>query len=378
MPGALIDRPKMTKTMYQALKRHIMKERERKKQEQEQDAMMMERIKKEEEMRKKKEQEDSLTLEQTKEQIAQLDKKMEDLKAEKHDLFSQLKKVLHQEDETRKKAQLKEQSELQIMQHSTVLGLPHAMTGRPILYRPPQPPMVQQVSLKRGRSPSPPPSQPYQYNNKMMAASIPVEKPHPYTHSSQPDYKQQSNFPQSQAGPGYPAQSSHAYQQSGYVPSKSPVKYNPGGQSAFSSYSNPYAHQQTKQLQESGFPAYRMQQPGYITTQHGSSIPLQKQLEHANQQSGFNEEKYKLQQQNSAIRGVAPLSGQQSMMHQPLQIQQQQQQPSKGSIVTGYSARGQTPISTSQYQPQPSNQPNFTAQSRPQHHMSGQHPGRYF
>lgn len=32
MPGALIDRPKMTKTMYQALKRHIMKERERKKQ----------------------------------------------------------------------------------------------------------------------------------------------------------------------------------------------------------------------------------------------------------------------------------------------------------------------------------------------------------
>lgn len=28
----------------------------------------------------------------------------------------------------------------------------------------------------------------------------------------------------------------------------------------------------------------------------------------------------------------------------------------QGSIVTGYSARGQTPISTSQYQPQPSNQ----------------------
>lgn len=38
-------------------------------------------------------------------------------------------------------------SELQIMQHSTVLGLPHAMTGRPILYRPPQPQMVQ-VSLR--------------------------------------------------------------------------------------------------------------------------------------------------------------------------------------------------------------------------------------
>ena len=34
---------------------------------------------------------------------------MEALKSEKHELFSQLKKVLHQEDETKKKAQLKEQ-----------------------------------------------------------------------------------------------------------------------------------------------------------------------------------------------------------------------------------------------------------------------------
>ena len=32
MPGIMIERPKMTRTMYQALKRHIMKERERKKQ----------------------------------------------------------------------------------------------------------------------------------------------------------------------------------------------------------------------------------------------------------------------------------------------------------------------------------------------------------
>lgn len=32
MPGLTIERPKMTRTMYQALKKHIMKERERKKQ----------------------------------------------------------------------------------------------------------------------------------------------------------------------------------------------------------------------------------------------------------------------------------------------------------------------------------------------------------
>lgn len=38
-----------------------------------------------------------------------MEKKLETLKAEKHELFSQLKKVLHQEDETRKRAQIKEQ-----------------------------------------------------------------------------------------------------------------------------------------------------------------------------------------------------------------------------------------------------------------------------
>jgi len=41
-------------------------------------------------------------------QITQLEKKLEQLKQEKHELFSQLKKVLHQEDDTRKRAQQKE------------------------------------------------------------------------------------------------------------------------------------------------------------------------------------------------------------------------------------------------------------------------------
>ena len=41
-------------------------------------------------------------------QIAQLEKKLEQLKQEKHDYFSRLKKVLHQEDETKKRAQQKE------------------------------------------------------------------------------------------------------------------------------------------------------------------------------------------------------------------------------------------------------------------------------
>ncbi len=42
-------------------------------------------------------------------QICKLEDKLEGLKREKHELFSQLKKVLHQEGETKKKAQLKEQ-----------------------------------------------------------------------------------------------------------------------------------------------------------------------------------------------------------------------------------------------------------------------------
>ncbi len=42
-------------------------------------------------------------------QIQQLEQRLESLKNEKHLLFSQLKKVLHQEDENRKRAQIKEQ-----------------------------------------------------------------------------------------------------------------------------------------------------------------------------------------------------------------------------------------------------------------------------
>ena len=41
--------------------------------------------------------------------MANLETKLESLKREKHELFSQLKKVLHQEGETKKKVQLKEQ-----------------------------------------------------------------------------------------------------------------------------------------------------------------------------------------------------------------------------------------------------------------------------
>ena len=42
-------------------------------------------------------------------QILQLEKRLEQLRSDKHQLFLQLKKVLNQEEETRRRAQLKEQ-----------------------------------------------------------------------------------------------------------------------------------------------------------------------------------------------------------------------------------------------------------------------------
>ena len=48
--------------------------------------------------------------------ISQLDKRLEQLRSDKHQLFLQLKKVLNQEEETRHRAQLKEQSEMLSLQ----------------------------------------------------------------------------------------------------------------------------------------------------------------------------------------------------------------------------------------------------------------------
>ena len=377
MPGTVLERPKLTKAMYQALKKHIMKEREKKKQELEQDEQL-ERMRKEQELRKKKEKEDSLTLEQTKEQIQRIEKSLEGLKQEKHELFSQLKKVLHQEDETRKRAQIKEQqSEMLSLQQAYPAHLPvsnHSMlsmqsvSGRPTLYRPQQP--LIPMTIKRPHSPSPPPSAVYQqYPESKMCQPTPPKQHSPFPHPAQSEYKS-SNYPghsQSSQAP-YTSKPQHNYQQQTaiYTGNKSPGKSYPASQSAFTSYPNHYAHQQQKQIPES-YPGYpRMQQPsGYMAPTHGS---LQQQLEHANQKAGFNEEnKYKMQQQQQ-IRGVTPISAQ---MHQQIQLQQPQQ---KGSIVTGYSARGQAPPQSTAYQQQSSQNypPQQASQVRQPSQMTGQ------
>lgn len=320
-------------------------------------------------MKKKKEEDNNLTIEQTKEQISELEKKMDKLKAEKHELFSQLKKVLHQEDETRKRAQQKEQSELLSAQpayphpaippvsaHSVLhpLGRPTMYCNRPSITV--SVPSVPNVPMKRPRSPSPPPTTGYQHQYEVKKSSS------MFSHPPQ-DFKS-GTYTQGQVT--FVTQPVHSYQQTtvSYTTSKPPPgKYQQPSQSAFSTYPTHYAQHQKPITEQSYPPAYqmqRLQQPGYLASPHSASIPLQQQLQHANEKAGFNDgDKYKLQQAGQ-IRGVTPIQGQQTGM---LTMTMSQDIPARGSIVTGFSGRGQAP-QTSSYPP------NSTQVSYP-----GQQPG---
>ncbi|KAK6972966.1 G protein pathway suppressor 2 [Biomphalaria glabrata] len=431
---ALLERPKMTRAMYEALKRHIMREREKKKQEQEQDAMM-ERLKKERELKKKKEEEDSLTLEETNEQILQLEKKLEILKGQKHDLFSQLKKVLHQEGETRRRAQQKEQSEMTLSQpsyqHASLAPAPQPvmMHGRPALYKPTAPTPIL-TGIKRPRSPSPTavsasfsgynhsePKYPHTTDPKYTHGDTKYVT-HPENKFSHADAKYLAPYTAPKAAPTHLYATNHppaaeyknsAYQQAGTshlfptnqsfqqqqgaggsYPSTQPSsnKYPGPNASAFSSYQNQFS-QKTIAEQFTGYPIQRMQQPAYHTI-----IQQQQSLDHGSQKQPAFEDKYKLSQ--STIRGMVP--PQQQALTQAIQLQQQQQQQqqqqakegavnmkifatqqSSASFVSGYPAR-------SQAAPPPVNYPTSTnastyatqaaAQGRPSY--GGQPHSRFF
>lgn len=180
---ALIERPKMSLQMWAALKAHIMRERERKKQEQEADEAI-ERLRREQELKRKQ---DAMTLEEIKDQVSQSEKKLKELKDEKHQLFMQLKKVLH-EDDTRRRALIKEANEMAAAaqaaanqayaSHHQALNAVGVnppqplyiqnLSRTPVLYKmSPQPPQGTSMNqqhpncLKRTRSPSPPQSIPH-------------------------------------------------------------------------------------------------------------------------------------------------------------------------------------------------------------------------
>lgn len=159
------DRPKMPRATWEALRNHIITERKRK-QEEEEKTEEYERLKKEREYRKKQE---ATSLEQTKDQISELERKLTQLKDEKHQLFLTLKKVLN-EDETRRR---KESDEMNILYgvstNPPIMPLtghtPHnqhiymnPQSRQPSHYMKPHlPGLPAAVSqIKRQRSPSPP------------------------------------------------------------------------------------------------------------------------------------------------------------------------------------------------------------------------------
>uniref|UniRef100_A0A674BMY8 G protein pathway suppressor 2 n=1 Tax=Salmo trutta TaxID=8032 RepID=A0A674BMY8_SALTR len=67
--------------------------------------MMEQKMKEEEERKRTKEIEERMSLEETKEQVMKMGEKLQGLQEEKHQLFLQLKKVLHEEEKRRRKEQ---------------------------------------------------------------------------------------------------------------------------------------------------------------------------------------------------------------------------------------------------------------------------------
>uniref|UniRef100_A0A3Q2NPX5 G protein pathway suppressor 2 n=1 Tax=Fundulus heteroclitus TaxID=8078 RepID=A0A3Q2NPX5_FUNHE len=67
--------------------------------------MMEQKLKEEEERKRTKEIEERMSLEETKEQVMKMEEKLQGLQEEKHQLFLQLKKVLHEEEKRRRKEQ---------------------------------------------------------------------------------------------------------------------------------------------------------------------------------------------------------------------------------------------------------------------------------
>ena len=115
-----------------------------------------ERQKKEREHKKKQE---ALTLEDTKVEIANLERKLDELKAEKTQLFHTLKKVLHDDDRRRTK-EVTHGGQVYLQPSVRPGPNAHYMKPHPHLLLsaappPPQPPPPQ-AAPKRPRSPSPP------------------------------------------------------------------------------------------------------------------------------------------------------------------------------------------------------------------------------
>ncbi|XP_047242059.1 G protein pathway suppressor 2 isoform X3 [Girardinichthys multiradiatus] len=272
---ALLERPKLSNAMARALHKHIMRERERKRQEEEEvDKMMEQKLKEEEERKRTKEIEERMSLEETKEQVMKMEEKLQGLQEEKHQLFLQLKKVLHEEEKRRRK----EQSDITTLTSASYQPSLSMHTGQHLLTIPGSPVSHSRPGALLGER-----------SKQLFAASvIPVS-------TKLARHYQTPGFSSGSAEHGQFSGSQGVHEPYGVATSQHPSTYAPGpsvpvsfasssqirGASAFQAMQY-LPHQQTGYPVHSHFPS----QAGYIP---GASIPLQKQLEHANQQSGFTD-----------------------------------------------------------------------------------------
>ncbi|XP_028419659.1 G protein pathway suppressor 2 isoform X1 [Perca flavescens] len=268
---ALLDRPKLSNAMARALHKHIMRERERKRQEEEEvDKMMEQKMKEEEERKRTKEIEERMSLEETKEQVMKMGEKLQGLQEEKHQLFLQLKKVLHEEEKRRRKEQRYDITTLTSASYQPSLPM---HSGQHLL-------SIQGSPVSHSR----PGALLGERNKQLFPASV-IPARHYQTPGFRSGSAEHGQFSGSQ-GVHEPYGVAQAQHPSTYAPGPSvPVSFASSSQirgaSAFQAM--PYLpHQQA------GYPVHGhfTSQPGYIP---GAGIPLQKQLEHANQQSGFTD-----------------------------------------------------------------------------------------
>ncbi|XP_070977832.1 G protein pathway suppressor 2-like isoform X3 [Oncorhynchus clarkii lewisi] len=221
--------------------------------------MMEQKMKEEEERKRTKEIEERMSLEETKEQVMKMGEKLQGLQEEKHQLFLQLKKVLHEEEKRRRK----EQSDITTLTSASYQSSLTMHTGQHLLN-------IQGSPVSHNR-----PGALMSERSKQLFPTPVIPGRH---------YQSQPGFSAGLAEHG----------QFGGSQSEHPSSYAP-------SSSVPVSFANSSQIRgASAFQAiqYLPQQPGYAVHSHftsqqgfipGAGIPLQKQLEHANQQSGFTD-----------------------------------------------------------------------------------------
>ncbi|XP_071568682.1 uncharacterized protein [Temnothorax nylanderi] len=344
MPAILVGPPQRNEQMWQALKTHIMRERQRKKQEQEADAEE-ERLRKE---RERQQKQDVMTLGETREQISNLDNELSQLKAEKHQLFLQLKKVLNEDD--RRRQLIKETRFPSVCSEvsTTVGGYPatgprvvHSQLFLPLprsnspLYKvavgtPTH--LLQGGTLKRTHTPSPPPTaSPYHTYGYKPPPSIPSYNP--------PPPKSEEAARRSGDARAVLWNKNNQYSASNFYSA-------PSGQSVYS-YSAPVS-QPSRESSESAKPVYLSGGRAPLATHQTAYVTNLHSMEH----KSYGDDKFYLRPTNHVtVHGGA------------IPIQQPPQGAKTGGITSGYPVRAPQPPPSSYPPPPPPSPGTYVSSS---------------